>query len=147
MPAFSDDVLYWYKVTLDKTIDGDTADMVIDFGFNLKQFNRFRLYGINAPEKKLATMGAGKAAQEFLTKLIKPASDAGMLRIRSLKDSDDKYGRFLAELWAPLDFGPKGNLQDTTFSPNGTWTSVNQVMIDSGHAVSYMALEAKEGCT
>ena len=42
---------YRYRVTqINKIVDGDTIDLTIDLGFCISFSERFRLYGINAPE-------------------------------------------------------------------------------------------------
>jgi micrococcal nuclease len=41
---------YRYRATLDRVVDGDTLDAVIDLGFYIKIKERLRLDGINTPE-------------------------------------------------------------------------------------------------
>ena len=78
-----------------------------------------RLAGINAPE--LATP-EGPPATEHLRALLGWSGD---LVIRTVKDRKEKYGRYLATIWAVDD---------------GGWTdhaSVNDLMIADGFAVAY----------
>ena len=41
---------YRYRAELDRVVDGDTLDVVIDLGFYIKIKERIRLEGIDAPE-------------------------------------------------------------------------------------------------
>lgn len=132
------DHLYLYKVTLVKVVDGDTVDLNIDLGFNLKQQLRFRLYGINTPEKKLSTYQAGVDAELFLSKLISPASQSGDLFGFTLKDGADKYGRYLVKLVTHLTQTDAADPKSTKWDPLGQLAVVNDVMVQSGHAVQYM---------
>lgn len=105
--------LYTYNATVIRVVDGDTVDLDVDLGFDIHQFMRTRLYGINAPEMNTA---AGKEAREFLLSML--PLDAEVL-LHSHKDKRDKYGRYLAR----LEF-------------NGV--VVNDEMVATGHAVEYM---------
>lgn len=112
-----DSSLYCYRATVLEVVDGDTAWMDVDLGFSIRQKMSLRFYGINAPELH-GTPDAkpGIAAKEFLNSLI----GGKKVTIRTQKDKDDKFGRLLAEVFVT------GNL-----------VSVNQQMIEKGHAVAY----------
>ena len=44
-----------YKITaIEKVIDGDTVDAVIDLGFDVRYCGRIRLLGIDTPDQELA---------------------------------------------------------------------------------------------
>ena len=43
---------YIYRAKLDRVVDGDTVDAMIDCGFSIFRKERVRLYGINAPESR-----------------------------------------------------------------------------------------------
>ena len=79
---------------------------------------RFRLLGINAPEKRGPTYAAGIAAMRHLESLIE---QFGLVEVRTHKDRTGKYGRYLATLHG---------------SDNGTLIDLNQRMIADGHAES-----------
>jgi endonuclease YncB( thermonuclease family) len=61
--------LYQYRCRVGHTVDGDTVDLQISLGFGLafteKPLVRVRLADIQAPEKKGATLQAGKDAQSW----------------------------------------------------------------------------------
>lgn len=94
--------MYTYKAEILDWIDGDTAKIKIDLGFNLFSVQSLRVYGINAPE-----MNSKDAHEREHAKIAKTA--AGVLApagrtvlVKSHKDKD-KYGRFLAQMF--LDDG------------------------------------------
>lgn len=41
---------YFYKIKIDRVIDGDTLEAIFDLGFNLKYKVRVRMMGYDAPE-------------------------------------------------------------------------------------------------
>lgn len=81
-----------YQATVDRVVDGDTVDVVVDLGFDLSLRGRFRLAGIDAPEMNTA---AGRASKARLEELL-PA--AGVVFVETFKgDAKDKYGRYLGK--------------------------------------------------
>jgi len=119
-----------YEATVVRHVDGDTTVMDIDQGMNQWARNQYIRYaGINAPE--LSTQ-EGKDALYYLESLIDPGSFLWLATIEY--HEFEKYGRVLAAVYldAP-DTIPWKNaaLKDLM---NG---SINQAMIDMGHAVWY----------
>ena len=112
--------LYEYKAELVRVVDGDTVDLAVDLGFRHRFTDRFRLYGINTPERGEK---GWSAANEHLTSLL--AYRGKPIGLRTHIDKRDKYGRWLAELYVTLT--------------DGTILFVNQDMIDRGYAVRYMS--------
>lgn len=90
--------MYNYKVLkVDRVIDGDTVDVVVDLGFNVSLKQRFRILGIDAPELKdkdpfirAKAIEAKKFAEDWF-------NSRGALRVQSYKD--DKYGRMLGDFY------------------------------------------------
>lgn len=119
---------YEYRATLHRVVDGDTADFDVDLGMKVYTRQRFRLLGINAPEKRKPTYDAGIAARDHLTSLLLRYSIAGMsvvvVLVKTHKDKTGKYGRYLAEL---IGKDPE----------TGERVNLNQKMIEDGHAVEY----------
>ena len=62
-----------YRATLDRVVDGDTFDCILDLGFDVKLHKqRVRLHGIDTPESRtrdLAEKKLGLAAKERLKEL------------------------------------------------------------------------------
>ena len=82
--------LYTYLATVDRWVDGDTVDMVIDLGFRMSTHQRFRLLGVDTPERgELNWAEATACCNELM-----PAGS--QVCIQSLKT--DKYGRWLVDL-------------------------------------------------
>ena len=87
-----------YNATLERIVDGDTFDCVIDLGFNVRLHKqRVRLAGIDTPESRINTKRyperaqekvMGKAAKERLKELC-----TGKFKLKSL--GKGKYGRIL----------------------------------------------------
>jgi len=117
--------MYTYNAHLQRVIDGDTVDVVIDLGFSLKYKCRVRLLGINAPESRtrdLEEKARGLAAKKRLGELI----GDGDLIVRTFLDKKGKYGRLLAEIFRAEEFGPPPDNK-----------CVNTIMLEEGHAVPY----------
>lgn len=112
--------LYEYSAKVIRVVDGDTIDLSVDLGFRHSFTDRFRLYGINTPERGESGWGA---ATEHLTSLLGYAGKR--IFIRTKIDKRDKYGRWLVQIYVDR--------------PDGTVLYVNQDMIEKGHAVEFMS--------
>ena len=109
-----------YSCKLDRVVDGDTCDALIDLGFDTWVKKRIRFYGVDTWESRtrnLEEKKKGLAAKEFVKDLLEN-SDEGKFVLKSY--GVGKYGRVLAELFV------KGHEQ-----------SVNQLLIENGHAYEY----------
>lgn len=106
---------YKYKAKVVRVVDGDTIDLIIDLGFDTFRKERFRLYGINAPESRtrdLEEKKKGKAATVYLKNLVKH-----LKYVETIKDKKGKYGRFLINLYYKDD------------------RCINDIMVERGHAI------------
>ena len=120
-------MIYIYKAELIRVVDGDTVELMIDLGFDTSRKERFRLYGIDAPEMNTA---AGKAAKAWLWGALQPLEAIYVQTIQlSTKAKRDKYGRFLAVLYGDLG-DLRANLPPKTLAVE----SINAKMIAEGHA-------------
>lgn len=87
--------MYEYRAQLIRVIDGDTIEATVDLGFEVAVRRTFRLDSINAPElhaKDPAVRAKAKAARDRLVALL----GTGEMTIRSIRDRQEKYGRYLA---------------------------------------------------
>ena len=89
--------MYEYNATLDRVIDGDTVDAMIDLGFDTWVHKRIRLQGIDAPETR--TRDLDEKAQGFVTKdrltdLLEAADGVFVLQSHGV----GKYGRCLGTI-------------------------------------------------
>lgn len=104
-------VQYRYKARVDKWVDGDTLDLYVDLGFHHYVKTRFRLYGIDTPERGDALWGE---ASDF----AKNAAPVGTDVIIDVFKDADKYGRWLVNIHVE-------------------GTSVNDALVAAGLAVPY----------
>jgi micrococcal nuclease len=102
----------YFHVEVIRVIDGDTVELNIDMGNNTFWRDKFRLAGINAPEKHKTDKAAADAATAFLANALQEEN----LFVNTY--GKDKYGRRLCRF----------------FTVNG---NVNLRMIEAGHAVAY----------
>ena len=87
---------YTYNATVDRVIDADTIDVVVDLGFNIFHPVRVRLLHINAPEtrtKNKVEKAAGLAAKAFVESLVSPTQP-----IILHSEKIDKFGRSLGSI-------------------------------------------------
>ena len=105
------------KVT--KIVDGDTIDVMLDLGFDIKYKSRVRLFGIDTPESRTrdkVEKKYGLLSKKFLQEQIKKSKK---VTIKTYKgDETGKFGRILGDVFL-----------------NGK--SVNSLMCQKGHAVEY----------
>ena len=113
--------MYRYGAKLLRVVDGDTADVMIDLGFDVWTKARLRFKGVDTWEKRtrnLEEKAKGILASKF-TKEHLELND-GKFVIQSF--GKGKYGRVLAEIFIDLD---------------GEETSLNKLLIENGHAYVY----------
>ena len=112
-----------YQAELERVVDGDTVDVTLDLGFDVKLHKqRVRLHGIDTPESRtrnLEEKKLGLAAKERLKELC-----VGRYKVKSL--GKGKYGRVLG-----IPYTEDG--QD-----------ICQLLIDEGHAVEYYGGKKKK---
>ncbi len=120
-------MIYVYKAELIRVVDGDTVDFIVDLGFDTSRRERFRLYGIDAPE--IRTL-AGKAAKAWLWEALQPLDAIYVQTIQlETKAKRDKYGRFLAVLYREF-----GDVRTKLPEKRLALESINSEMIEVGHA-------------
>lgn len=84
-------VQYRYKARVDNWVDGDTVDLYVDLGFRHFVKTRFRLYGIDTPERGSKLWGEASDHAELMAPV---GTD---VTIEVFKDAD-KYGRWLVNI-------------------------------------------------
>tara|TARA_R110002074_G_scaffold7414_1_gene31839 strand:+ start:18 stop:434 length:417 start_codon:yes stop_codon:yes gene_type:complete len=111
--------MYEYNCKVEKIVDGDTIDVVLDLGFDILYKSRVRLYGIDTPESRTRDLDEkvrGKMASAFLRKAIEEGEKVCIQT--KLKDSRGKFGRVLGDVVVD-------------------GVNINQSMVDNHHAVKY----------
>lgn len=97
---------YIYQAQLVKVVDGDTIDVDVDLGFQIRQKIRLRLAGIDTPEVRGAEREAGLKSKDFVQKQLEAA---GSIFVETRKTG--KYGRYIAEVfYAPANNQPERSL-------------------------------------
>jgi len=116
---------YIYRAKLDRVVDGDTIDAMIDLGFNTWVKRRIRYMGLDTWESRTRDLDekkkglAAKARNKEL--LEKVSSKSGFFRIKS--HGTGKYGRVLGEIF----------IQDV----DGKQYNINETLKAEGHAYEY----------
>lgn len=103
---------YTYQATITRWVDGDTVDLAVDAGFHVTINGRFRLHGVNTPERGRPGWAEATA---YAVALAPPGT---AVTVRTYQ-AHEKYGRFLADVHTPA----------------GVW--VNQALLGAGHATPY----------
>ena len=116
---------YIYRGQLERVVDGDTIDALIDLGFNTWVKRRIRYKGIDTWESRtrdLEEKKKGLAAKARNKQLLEEVSSKpGYFRLKSY--GVGKYGRVLADIFI--------------MDANGVQINVNQALITEGHAYVY----------
>lgn len=113
-----------YRITaVEKVVDGDTIDVIVDLGFQISMKHRVRLDGIDAPESRTSDVVEKKYGLLAKEKLKEWCADAVEMLLRC-PGTKEKFGRVLGELWVLKEVG-------------GSWTNVNTWLCDHGYAVPY----------
>ena len=116
---------YIYKAKLERVVDGDTVDALIDLGFDTWVKKRIRYMGVDAWESRtrnLAEKEKGLAAKARNKELIeKISARPGYFLLKS--HGVGKYGRVRGEIF----------IQDEDKNE----INVNQLLIIEGHAYVY----------
>ena len=109
-----------YSCKLVRVVDGDTADAMVDLGFNVWHKVRIRFYGVDTWESRtrdLEEKKLGLAAKAYVKDLLKNSDDG---KFSLISYGTGKYGRVLGELFV-----------------KGHDTSVNELLKENGHAYEY----------
>ena len=101
-PALGDPTDFSYRINkITKIVDGDTIDVLLDMGFDIKYQSRVRLVGIDTPESRTRNKEEkvrGLISKEYLKQSLKKAKK---LTIKTHKGSETgKFGRILGEIFA-----------------------------------------------
>jgi micrococcal nuclease len=84
------EVNYVFNAKVIRWVDGDTVDLDVDLGFRFRANMRFRLLGVDTPER--GQVNYTKASD--LSKSLAPVDKTVL--IQTVKDEKaDKYGRYL----------------------------------------------------
>jgi micrococcal nuclease len=109
---------YIYRGKLERVVDGDTIDALIDVGFDIWVKKRIRYKGIDTWESRtrdLAEKAKGLEAKARNKELLMEiSSKSGYFRLKSY--GVGKYGRVLGEIFIEDSEGKQYNINDTLIS-------------------------------
>jgi len=111
--------MYTYNAKLDRVVDGDTIDALVDLGFDTWKKVRIRMHGIDAWESRtrdLEEKEKGLDAKNRLIELLENNQNEFIL----VSHGVGKFGRCLGEIF---------------LSPGDE--SINNLLISEGHAKEY----------
>ena len=94
------DQLYIYKAKVVRVVDGDTLDVDVDLGMNIRHHMRARIASIDAPEiygvkKESSEYEAGLLAADRARELVEGKD----VFIRTHRDRKGKYGRYIVDVF------------------------------------------------
>ena len=116
---------YIYRGKLERVVDGDTIDALIDVGFDIWIKKRIRYSGIDTWESRTRNLEEKAKGLEAKARnkelLMEVSSKSGYFRLKSF--GVGKYGRVLGEIF----------IEDK----DGKQLNINKTLISEGHAYKY----------
>ncbi len=116
---------YIYRGKLERVVDGDTIDALIDVGFDIWVKKRIRYKGIDTWESRTRDLEEKAKGLEAKARnkelLIEVSENSGYFRLKSY--GVGKYGRVLGELFI--------------MDKEGNQICINDTLITEGHAYVY----------
>ena len=109
-----------YSAKLQRVVDGDTCDALIDLGFDTWVKKRIRFKGVDTWESRTRNKEEkvkGLAAKAYVKDLLENSDDG---KFSIISHGKGKYGRVLGELFV-----------------KGHEKSVNELLKENGHAYEY----------
>ncbi|MDN0187736.1 thermonuclease family protein [Staphylococcus arlettae] len=82
--------LYTFKANCYNVVDGDTIDVILDFGFDISADRRLRLLDVDTPER-------GQENYTEATEFVKDKVFNHDVLVQTYKD--DNFGRYLANVY------------------------------------------------
>ena len=106
---------YIYRAKLERVVDGDTIDALIDVGFDIQIKKRIRYSGIDTWESRTRNLEEKAKGLEAKARnkelLLEVSSKSGYFRLKSY--GVGKYGRVLGEIFIEDDEGKQYNINET----------------------------------
>jgi len=105
---------YIYRAKLDRVVDGDTIDAMIDVGFDIWVKKRIRYMGIDTWESRTRDLDEKKkglaAKARNIELLTEVSAKSGYFRLKSY--GVGKYGRVLGEIFIQDEEGKQYNINE-----------------------------------
>ena len=119
--------MYRYNAKLDRVVDGDTLDAMVDLGFNVWIKVRVRLAGINAFEcrtRDKEEKKKGLAAKARLIAVLESSNNEFSLKSLGV----GKYGRCIGEIYLTNNYIRSADYHGKC---------INKMLVKEGHAITY----------
>lgn len=87
--------MYEYRAKIISVYDGDTMTAIVDLGFYVKVELKLRLMGIDTPEIRGEERPEGLVVRDYVREMVLEKE----VIIKTYKDKQEKYGRWLAEIF------------------------------------------------
>ena len=136
-----------YSAKVLRVVDGDTADAMIDLGFDTWVKKRIRFKGVDCWESRTRDLDEkkkGLAAKARNKELL----EAGVFKLKSF--GTGKFGRVLGEIFVSPDYVGEhineciNNSNSSLDLSRDGWVSVNDILIEEGHAYNYHGEKKKD---
>lgn len=113
---------YIFEGLVDRVVDGDTYDIILDLGFYISHMIRVRLKGVDTPEVYGKNASEeGRIASEYVKNLI----ENKRVVVQTYKNAPSSFNRWEADVYFNL------LLEDGSTSQ----VSLADHLVDKGHAV------------
>ena len=131
--------MYEYRIkSVERVVDGDTVDVILDLGFGLFKKERVRVAGVDTPEKRTRNAKEKMLGNDATTFAEEWFAAEGDITVKTEKDG--KYGRMLG--WFHRgDECFNNKLIDDGFA----WVYLGGTKIDANDMASLMLLLNKRG--
>tara|TARA_B110000977_G_scaffold10307_1_gene13416 strand:+ start:412 stop:789 length:378 start_codon:yes stop_codon:yes gene_type:complete len=120
--------MYEYNAKCVRVVDGDTADFLVDLGFDTWKKVRVRFAGINTPETRTRDKEEKERGLKAKAR-VQSIMDMNENKVRLEVHGMGKYGRALADILVET----VGTIADRGL----TLTNVNKLLIKEGHGEEY----------
>jgi micrococcal nuclease len=88
---------YFYRATIERVIDGDSFEAMIDLGLETYQRHKLRLKDVDTPETYRPKSDLERKAGNLVSDHVKSLIEGKTVYIKTHADS--KYGDYLAEIY------------------------------------------------
>jgi micrococcal nuclease len=88
---------YFYRATIERVIDGDSFEAMIDLGLETYQKHKLRLKDVDTPETYRPGSDLEKQAGNLVSEHVKGLIEGKTVYLKTYADS--KYGDYLAEIY------------------------------------------------
>ncbi len=113
--------MFFYRAKVERVIDGDTMDLLVDLGFDVHHRVRVRLHGINTPESRTSDLREKELGLKSKAFAEDWTTRHQEVFIQTVKDKKEKFGRILARI----------------YSDKNKTACLNDDLVDSGNARVY----------